>query len=189
MSAFLRRFIDNKKYVLLLLSIMLIMGFIYGFVEYGHCQETIKKNFHYLFYLNNEKYANQYQLYLIQSGIYILICTYLSSSYLGHLGILFLTFLKGLQISFSLCYVFSLIQLDFLTILLVFIEIILEIAFIYILSFMSLHLSLYVTLITYYIDQTFNMKNIINYRLNCLIATLIVFSLSLAFRIYVIPLF
>ena len=51
MSAFLRRFIDNKKYVLLLLSIMLIMGFIYGFVEYGHCQETIKKNFHYLFYL------------------------------------------------------------------------------------------------------------------------------------------
>ena len=156
MSAFLRRFIDNKKYVLLLLSIMLIMGFIYGFVEYGHCQETIKKNFHYLFYLNNEKYANQYQLYLIQSGIYILICTYLSSSYLGHLGILFLTFLKGLQISFSLCYVFSLIQLDFLT---------------------------------YYIDQTFNMKNIINYRLNCLIATLIVFSLSLAFRIYVIPLF
>ena len=80
-------------------------------------------------------------------------------------------------------------KLDFLTILLVFIEIILEIIFIYILSFMSLHLSLYVTLITYYIDQTFNMKNIINYRLNCLIATLIVFSLSLAFRIYVIPLF
>lgn len=189
MSAFLRRFIDNKKYIFLILTVMLVMGFLFGLFEYGHCQEMIKKNLQSLFYLNNEKYTNQYQLYIIQSGLYILICTYLSSSYLGHFGILFLTFLKGVQISFSLCYVFSIIQIDFLTVLLIIIEIILELILIFALSLMCFHLSLYVTLISYYIDQTFNMKNIINYRLNCLIATLIIFSLSLAFRVYVIPLF
>lgn len=189
MSAFLRRFTENKKYIFIVLTIIFIAGFVFGFFEYPYCQDHIKDFLQHLYYLNNEKYTNQYQLYLIQSGLYILICTYLSSSYFGHLGILFLTFLKGLQLSFSLIYTLSLIQLDFLTVLLIGIECILEIAFIYVLEIMCIHLSIYVTLISFYIDQNFNIKSAMNYRLNCLIATLIIFSLSLAFRVYIIPLF
>ena len=36
MSAFLRRFIDNKKYIFLILTVMLVMGFLFGFFEYGY---------------------------------------------------------------------------------------------------------------------------------------------------------
>lgn len=189
MSVFLRRFIENRKYIFIVLTVMLIVGIVFGFFEYQYCQDNIKNYFQYLYYLNQEKYTNHYQLYLIESGLYILICTYLSSSYFGHIGILFLTFLKGIQISFSLIYTLSLVQLDFLLILLIFIESLIEIVFIYVLSTMCIHLSLYVTLIAFYIDQNFNIKSALNYRLNCLIATLIIFSLSLAFRIYIIPLF
>lgn len=189
MSAFLHRFINHKKYIIIVLSVMFIMGVCFGFFEYYHCQDGIKNQFQYLFYLNNEKYMNQYQLYLIQSGLYILICTYLSSSYFGHLGILMLVFVKGVQLSFSIVYVLSIVQLDFLIVFLLFIESIIEMIFIFVLSTMSVHLSVYVTLISFYIDQNFNIKSIMNYRLNCLIAALIIFSLSLAFRIYIIPLF
>ncbi|MBS5368251.1 MAG: hypothetical protein KHY19_02110, partial [Coprobacillus cateniformis] len=69
------------------------------------------------------------------------------------------------------------------------VEMILEIAICFILNIVCIHISIYVTLITFYIEQNFNIKSMMNYRLNNIIITLILFSLSLAFRIYVIPMF
>lgn len=189
MSVFLRRFIDHKKYIIILLGTVFIMGFIFGFYQYSLTNQTIQDFLKNLFYLNSEGYQNQYQLYVIQGSLYILICTYLSSSYYGHLGLLFLVFIKGMQVSFSLMYVFSVVQVSFLLIIFLFIEIIIEIVLCFVLNITCMHISIYVTIVTFYIEQNFNMKSMMNYRLNNLILTLICFSIALAFRVYIIPTF
>lgn len=189
MSVFLRRFIENKKYILIAMGSVFICGICFGFYQYHVSSQMISHFFSRLFYLNVEGYDNTYQQYIIQNGIYILICTYLSSSYLGHLGLLFLLFLKGMQLSFSLLMVFLSLPFSFLTLLLILIEAIIEIALCISLNLTSIHISTYVTLVTFYTEQNFNIKSMLNYKLNCLIISLIIFSLSLAFRIYIIPMF
>lgn len=189
MEAFLRRFIESKKYIYFIMIFIFFVGVIYGYFAYQFSSSSIINFLKKLFYLNNEQYSNDYQLYFIQNCLYILICTYLSSSYIGHLGILFMVFIKGIQIIFSLIYVFSIIEIQLLTILLIIIEILIEIIFIFMICSMSIYLSLYVTFITFYIEQNLHLKNTINFRLNYLIAVLLIFSLSLAMRLYFIPLF
>ncbi len=189
MSIFLRRFVENKKYITISVFVLLISGFLFGLYQYNHTSDIMKNFFNYLFYLNVEGYENHYQLYLIQNILFVFICTYLSSSYFGHVGILFILFLKGIQLSFSCLYLFSTIPISIVILLLVILEIIIEISLCVVIGVYQIHISLYVTLITFYIEQNFNIKSMMNYRLNCLIASLIVFVISLAFRLYVIPLF
>lgn len=55
--------------------------------------------------------------------------------------------------------------------------------------YIGLYISSYVTLVNFYIEQNFNIKSILNYRLNFIIAVLIILTMSLAFRLYIIPLF
>ncbi|WP_028043731.1 hypothetical protein [Candidatus Stoquefichus massiliensis] len=189
MSVFLRQFINHKKYIIILLGTVFIIGFFFGFYQYSLTNQTVKDFLKNLFYLNTESYQNQYQLYVVQGSLYILICTYLSSSYYGHLGLLFLMFIKGMQVSFSLMYVFSIVPVSFLLILFLLMEIIIEIVLCFVLNTTCMHISIYVTIVTFYIEQNFNMKSMMNYRLNNLILTLICFSIALAFRVYIIPMF
>ncbi len=189
MDVFLQKFIDNKKYILIAIITVFIAGILYGFYQYNHSSHMVKVFFENLFHLNLENYENKYQFYLIQNLFLIFICTYLSSSYLGHIGILFLTFLKGIQLSFSIIHIYITVSLSFITIILLFIEILIEIVLCIVLSLYHIHISIYVTLITFYIEQNFNIKSMLNYRLNNLIASLIIFIISLAFRLYIIPMF
>ncbi|WP_050635679.1 hypothetical protein [Candidatus Stoquefichus sp. SB1] len=189
MSVFLRRFIDHKKYIFIFIVTVFVMGFLFGFYQYSIANETMKGFLENLFYLNADGYQNQYQLYVMQGSLYILVCTYLSSSYYGHFGLLFLLFIKGMQLSFSLLYVFSVVPLSFLLVLLLLIESLLEILLCIVLNITCMHISMYVTLVTFYIEQNFNIKSMMNYRLNNLILTLVCFSISLAFRVYIIPMF
>lgn len=189
MSVFLQRFIQDKKYFLIVITTTIIMGFLFGFYQYKHTQPMIQQFFHSFFYFNIENYQNHYQLYLIQSGIMIFICTYLSTSYMGQIGLLFICFLKGLQISFSIQYVVMNVQIQFMIILLMLCEIILELMIVYVITYIGLYISCYVTLVNFYIEQNFHIQSILNYRLNFIIATLIILTLSLAFRLYVVPLF
>lgn len=189
MSVFLRRFIGHKKYIFIGMITVFTIGCLFGFYQYQFSSQMVKDFFAHLYYLNIDGYTNQYQLYVIQGGIYILICTYLSSSYLGHIGLLLLLFLKGLQLSFSLIFVFTNVSFSFFVLLLVFLETILEVALCLSMNLVCIHISIYVTLVTFYIEQNFSMKSIMNYKLNCIIISLILFSLALAFRIYIIPMF
>ena len=108
---------------------------------------------------------------------------------MGHLGILFLIFMKGIQIAFSLIYTFSIIEVQLLIVLLLIMELIIEVLFVCIVSSMGIYLSIYVCLIAFYLEQNFHIKNVINYRLNHLIASLLLLSVALALRLYFIPLF
>ena len=189
MNVFLRRFLSDKKYILYMITVVFVLGLVFGLYEYSNCQTGIKDVFQNLFYINHEKYTNRYQLYLIENGFYIFVSTYLSTSYLGHLGMLFLVFLKSIQISFSLIYVFSIIPFQFLYLFLILLEMLMEIVILYIGAYMAIYLSSNVTFITFIHEGNLHIKNTLNYRLNYLIYILIAFSLSLALRIYFIPLF
>lgn len=189
MSVFLRRFLNNRKYILLAMVTVFISGCLFGFYQYHFSSQPIKDFFEKLFYLNIEGYENNYQLFVIQNGAYLLISTYLSSSYLGHAGILYLLFLKGIQIAFSCLCVFTTVPFSFLVLLLIIFEIILEILLCFITGYMYIYISVYVTMVTFCVEQNFNIKSMMNYKLNCLICGLIIFSLALVFRVYIIPMF
>lgn len=189
MSVFLQRFLKNKKYILILFTVLYTMGFFYGLYQYHHSSQSIKDFFQHLFYLNIEGYENHYHLFLLQSGIYILICTYLSSSYLGIFGLLFLGFVKGLYISYSLTYVFLNIKWSFIIIVMIILELIIEILLCIIMNTGYIYLSIYVLYVTFFVEQNFNMKSILNYKLNIIIISLMLLSLSLMLRIYIVPLF
>ncbi|MCD8029055.1 MAG: hypothetical protein LUF02_10485, partial [Erysipelotrichaceae bacterium] len=79
-----------------MIFVVFVCGFFFGFYQYDNCQNTVLNYMQNLFYLNSDEYSNQYTLYLTESILMIIICTYLSSCYIGFLGILLFTFLKGM---------------------------------------------------------------------------------------------
>ena len=54
MSVFLQRFIQDKKYFLIVITTTIIMGFLFGFYQYKHTQPMIQQFFHSFFYFNIE---------------------------------------------------------------------------------------------------------------------------------------
>jgi len=189
MSVFLRRFLENKKMIFMMICIVFGLAIVFGFFVYDFTNQNIKSFLDKVFYLEYDQYINNYQLYLIFNVLYILVCTYLSSSYMGYIGILFFVFIKGIQISFSFIYTFSVVDIQLLVVLLLIIEFLLEILFVFVVSGMAIYLSIYVCLIAFYLEQNFHIKNVINFRLNHLIVSLLLLSISLALRLYFIPLF
>lgn len=188
MQAFLNRFLRNKKLIVVAIGTLLVMGILYGFFIYQKGNSHLIYYLKNLFYIQDEHYTNQYQLYLILNMIFILMITYLSSSYLGYIGILFFSFIKGVQLSCSLINVFSTVSFSMGTLMIVIVEMVLEIGLIMLLGSMSMYLSIYTMLVTFFIKENFDLKNTLNFRLNIWIVSLIIFSLSLAFRIYVVAL-
>lgn len=189
MSVFLQQLIEHKKYIFISLTCFLITGILYGFYQYHHVSEDFQNFFQYLFYLNIEGYDNHYELYVLQNSLFIFLCTYLSTSYFGYIGISFLGFLKGIQISFSLYYVFSNIQMSFVYAILIIFELAIEIMLYLSMNIIFNHVSIYVFYVTFVTEQNFHMKSMLNYHLNGLIFALSLFFISLAFRIYFIPMF
>ncbi|MEG0275489.1 MAG: hypothetical protein RR630_00525 [Coprobacillus sp.] len=189
MGVFLNRFIGQKKYIIICCLVILVLGCSFGFYQYHLSSQTVIDFFKGLYYLNTDNYQNNYQLYLIQNALYLMICTYLSTSYIGSIGILFLLFCKGIQIAFSLYFVFTTIPLSLLVVLFVIVETIIEIALCIFVSYMCMHISTYVALVTFYLEQNFNSKSMLNFQLNSLIGALILFTIALCFRIYFIALF
>ena len=86
-------------------------------------------------------------------------------------------------------YVVMNVQIQFMIVLLMLCEMILELMIVYVITYIGLYISSYVTLVNFYIEQNFHIQSILNYRLNFIIATLLLLTLSLAFRLYVVPLF
>ncbi len=184
MDFFLHKLINHKKYLFIMFCCILSISFLYGLYEYQFCSLPIKGFFETLFILKKEQ--NEYPLYLLQNTIFIFLNTYLSSSYLGFLGIFFLLFLKGIQISFSFIYIINQIKLTPLLILLTILELLCEIILLFITILPNVLLSLQTLLVTFYMEDNFDYKNIFNYKLNIIIIILIVFIISLFMRIYLI---
>ena len=188
MRTFFMHLLDNKKHIFLSISILLLLGYMFGFLWYSHTTDLFKEFFQYLFYFNDASYSNHYYLYLIQNGVFIILSTYLSTSFAGYPGSLFLIFLKGIQISYSSLFIFGQLDLSFHIIFLFLTELMLEVIFIYIISYMAINFSIYNLLITFYVKENFDFKLIINFILNYLIVCLVMLCILLLFRIYFVPL-
>ena len=100
MKTFFSRLLDNKKLIFLGISIVFCISYLFGFFWYSHTNDFFKDLLKYLFYLNNDGYKNHYYLYLIQNGLFIILSTYLSTSFIGCFGSLFLLTFCSI---FSIC--------------------------------------------------------------------------------------
>lgn len=189
MNFFLEKINQNKRCIFIPIMVLFIVGLLFGFIQYKQSSQSLKSLFQYLFYFNHSNYPNTYHIYLIEGVMYILICTYLSTSYLGVFGLLFLIFLKGIQISFSIQYILCMLKPSIIVCIFIFIEGFFEILFAFILNYMCIYLSINVTQLVFYIDKNFNIKNVLNYKLNIIMFALIMLFISLIFRLYVVPLF
>ncbi len=187
MKTFFSNLLDNKRLIFLGISIVFVISYLFGFFWYSHTSDFFKDLLKYLFYLNNDSYQNKYYLYLIQNVLFIILSTYLSTSFIGSLGSLFLVFVKGLQLSYSCMFVFSELNISFILIIIILVQIALELIFIYIISYMTINFSIYNMLITFYIKENFNYKLIINFILNYIIVCLVMLSILLIYRIYIVP--
>ncbi len=187
MRSLIRRCLNQKKYIVISMTIFFVMGLIFSFFQYDTFSENLLPYFNNLFYFKSTENLSMYQLYVVESIVVIVICTYLSTSYLGFVGLGSVLFLKGIQLGISIQYIFLTESFGFVMFLIMLAEIIIECLY-FVPIYMNIHLSLYVMYTTFCIEQTISGKNLFNYLLNILIASLVVFMLTLAFRIYVIPL-
>lgn len=183
MNFFLHKLMNHKRYLFIIFFTIIFAGFLFGLYEYQSCSNQIREFFQCLFVLKKEQ--NEYPIYLLQNTVIIFMNTYLSSSYIGFIGILFIIFLKGLQVSFSIMYVLTL-SLKPLSILFVIIQLFFEILLLIISSFPNILLSLQTFIVTFLIEDNFDYKNILNYKLNSIICVLIIFIISLLIRVYLV---
>ena len=188
MKTFFMHLLDNKRLIFLSISIIFVLSYVFGMFWYSNTNDFFKSLFQHLFYLNISGYQNNYNLYMIANSLFIIFSTYLSTSFAGFIGSLFLIFLKSLQLSFSFIFVFVELEFSLSLLFLVFIQFIGEILFIYIISYMTINFSIYNMLITFFIKENFNHNSIINFILNYLIVCLVMLSILLMFRIYLVPL-
>lgn len=180
MNFFLHKLINHKKYLIIIFFTFLFSGVLFGLFEYQYCSKQVISFFKTLFFINKEQ--TEYSIFLIQNIIIIFLFTYLNSSYLGFIGILFLVFLKGIQISFSFIYVLS-FDLTPISVFLILLQLFFELLFLLLLFFPNITLSFQTLIVTFFIEDNFNGKSIMNYNLNSIIFVLIVFIISLLIRV------
>lgn len=183
MNFFLHKLINYKKYIFIIFFTVFSFGFLFGLFKYQNCNKNIVNFFNTLFIVNNDKLI--YYSYLYQNIIYIVLATYLSTSYLGIFGISFLIFLKGIQYSFSIINLFSL-KLTPMLILLIIIQFLIELIFIILIFIPNFQLSIQTLIISFFMKDNFNYKSILNYNLNNIIIEIITLIISLSIKIYII---
>jgi len=174
---------NHKKYLFIVFFTILFIGFLFGLFEYQYCSNQIKSFFQTLFIIKKEQ--DEYPIYLLQNTVILFLNTYLSSSYLGFIGILFIVFLKGIQIAFSFIFIFTL-SIEPTSILLIILQLIFEVLFLITSSFTNILLSLQTLIVTFLIEDNFDYKNILNYKLNGIIGVLIILIISLLIRVYLV---
>lgn len=174
---------NHKKYLLIIFFTILLTGFLFGLFEYQYCTNQLRNFFQCLFIIQKEQ--NEYPIYLLQNTIIIFLNTYLSSSYLGFIGILFIVFLKGVQIAFSIIYILT-FSLKPLSVLFIILQLLFEILFLITTSLTNILLSLQTLIVTFCIEDNFDYKNILNYKLNGIIGILIIFIICLLLRVYLV---
>lgn len=183
MNFFIYKLINKKRYSFIAFITIFLIGSIFGFIEYNYCNNDIITFFQTLFYV--EQNQMKYRTYLYQNVFYIFISTYLNSSYIGFFGISFLLFLKGVQFAFSFVNMIS-FQFSSGVILIIILEVMIELLFILILFVPNFQLSLQNILVSFLSKDNYNYKNVLNYNLNTIIVSIVVFIMSLFVRLYLI---
>ena len=184
----LNKIFKNEKLVInTFAAILFICGLLFGIVFYFYGNETIVQLNKYIFVYKDNTATNNYNLYLTITSLYILLSLIISTSFLGVILNSFVIFSKGMQIAIATIYYFTLNKFSASMLFFSFFpQLILELALLYVISIIAIRLSLNCFTISFLTTEVFNSRKIINYVLDYIIIILIIVSLSMAFKVYVL---
>lgn len=187
MGFFNRKFKGKRALTNIFAISLFIFGFIFGCIYYFYGDKDIIGMFGKLFFVNKEGYSNDYDFYILVTSIYIAVSLFVSTSFVGTLFDSFIIFTKGMHISIGTIFLFNDIHISvsdaFLS---YFPQLLLEVVIIYVISIITLRLSINSFRVSFIINDNFNTKKIINYILDYLIIILILLTLTMLFRVYLI---
>lgn len=166
--------------------VLLFIGFLFGTYFYKNANTYVIDLFDKLFYQTSEEYIEYQYWYLTISFLYFFFSFLASTSYLGVLCNSFIIFSKGIQVSFSLCKLFHSGITFEIFILHILPQIVIEIFIIYIVSYLTLRLSLNTFSVCFVNHETFRAIRIINYMLDYIIFLLVLFVCAILFRVYLL---
>lgn len=187
MSFFNTKFKSKKVLINVFAMSLFIFGFIFGCVYYFYGTEIILDPLSKLFFVNKEGFTNDYNFYIAMTSLYIILALFISTSFLGAIFNSFIIFTKAMHIAVSSMYIFCQVQIPAVNIFTCYLpQLLIELALIYVISIISLKLSMNSFMVSFIVSDNFNSRKIINYILDYLIVILIILTISMLFRVYLI---
>lgn len=184
----LNKIFKNEKFIInTFTAILFISGLLFGIVFYFYGNQAFVQLNKYIFFYKDNTTTNNYNLYLTITSLYILLSLIISTSFLGVILNSFVIFSKGMQIAIATIYYFTLNEFSASMLFFSFFpQLILELALLYVISIIAIRLSLNCFTISFLTTEVFNCRKIINYILDYIIIILIIVSLSMAFKVYLL---
>ncbi|WP_027088982.1 hypothetical protein [Thomasclavelia saccharogumia] len=182
----INKIFKNEKVLINLFSVVLLScGIIFGIIYYFYGSENLIDFCKYLFFYKDNEVTNNYNIYMTITGIYIFLSLFISTSFLGMFFNSFIIFTKGMQFTIATIFYFTLNDFSISMFFLGYIpQLFIELLLTYVISIISLRLSLNCFTITFITREVFNSRKIINYILDYVIVILIIVTLSMAFKVY-----
>lgn len=184
----LNKIFKNEKLLFNVFTlVLLICGMLFGIIYNFYGNDNLIEFCKYLFFCKGNSTTNNYDLYLMITGIYIFLSLLMSTSFLGLFFNSFIIFSKGMQFTLASIFYFTLNNFDINMFLLGYVpQLIIELILMYVISIISLRLSLNTFTTSFVTKEVFNSRKIINYILDYLIVILIIVTMSMAFKVYVL---
>lgn len=187
MSFFKAKFRSKKALIHIFAGSLFVCGVIFGSFYYFYGWPSIVTSMEKIFFVNREGHVNDYNLYILITSIYILGSLLVSTSFLGVLLNSFFIFTKSMQISFGTIYLFGEMQISAAEIFTCYLpQLFIEIVLIYVISIITLKLSMNSFMVSFIVKDNFNGKRVINYILDYLIIIMIILTVSMLFKVYLI---
>lgn len=187
MSFFKAKFRSKKALIHIFAFSLFIFGVIFGSIYYFYGWSSIIETLEKLFFYSREGHINDYNFYILITSIYILSSLFVSTSFLGMIFNSFVIFTKSMQISIATIYLFGEVQISAAEIFTCYLpQLIIEVILIYVISIITLKLSMNSFMVSFIVEDNFNSKKIINYILDYLIIIMIILTVSMLFRVYLI---
>lgn len=180
--------LSTQKFRLLLLSsVLLISGIIFGIMHYYMVSDHYLNLFNQLIFIQAEGFEINYTYYLFYTFGFIILSLIFATSYVGLLLNCFLIYTRGLHLSYSLIYLFQEFSIDLQTSLLVLLpQVILEIILVITMTMICFKLSINTFLVCFKVKDNFHISRIIHYILDYFIILLIILMFIMFFRVYCI---
>ena len=174
----LNKIFKNEKLLINIFSFVLLgCGIIFGIIYYFYGSENLINLCKYIFFYKDNEITNNYNLYMTITGVYIFLSLFISTS--------FIIFSKGIQLTLATIFYFTLNEFSMGMFFLGYIpQMLIELILVYVISIISLRLSLNCLTISFITREVFNSRKIINYILDYVIIILIIVTISMAFKVY-----
>ena len=186
LMGFLKQRFHSRRALIHIFAIsMFICGLIFGAIYYFYGLPSIIDMGNTVFFYNLEGHTNDYNLYIIMTSVYIIASLLVSTSFIGCFLNSFIIFTKSMQISIGTIYLFAHVHIQAAEIFTCYVpQLLIEIVLMYIISIITLKLSLNSFMVAFVIRDNFNSKKIINYILDYIMIILILLTASMLFRVY-----